>query len=99
MAKPPSCMQFYKNQVSSIALWIWLFDLLALSDILFITAYLLHIYAANAKTLGGEVNLLEYAFGAGSFFLGLSVAFWGLTPSTLVIAAHHLADYKYKGLR
>jgi len=39
----------------SLVLCISLFDLLVLSDISYITAYLLYIYAANAKTqMGGK---------------------------------------------
>ena len=42
----------FENSVGNIALRIWLFDLLMLSDISSITAYLLYSYADNAKTVG-----------------------------------------------
>jgi len=62
-----------------------------LSDISSITAYLLYTYAANAKThmLGGETNLLESCFGAGSFILGEGAicGVWGLSPHARLVLA------------
>jgi len=60
-----------------------------LSDIS-ITAYLLHrpTYAADAKKqLGGKANLLESCFGGWIIYVwGLSVAFGGLSPLSLLVA-------------
>ena len=59
-------------KIINIALWIWLFDRLVLSDISSFTDYLLYTYAANAKTqLVIKANLLGVIIlWAGSFMFG-----------------------------